>query len=743
LVLWLTVVAAAAAFGAACSLPLAEGGGSVRLGMPTGRGLFSDVDLWTVGAAGSGGTLTGEYPAGAGEIVIEGITPGSWTITVEGKSAGGVALYRGSVEAVIATGANAIEITLVAITQEPGPSASPAPSPSESPSPSPSNGTVTVALPGQTGAYAVVTSWTLELSGAGSSSTFISAGTNTSMVTTDLAAGDWNYHLSGFDADSYPAFESSGAVTVASGANSLTPPLAVAFAGGQGTLADPWLVRRPAQLDHVRQHLSGSFRLIADLDLSAWPNWEPIGMSGGLPGCFTGTLDGNGKTITGLKITSGAQAGLFCSMARGDNTTPAVNSLTISAPSVSGETWLGALAGEVGLAYVVDCRVVGGSVSGTDNNIGGLVGTVNNGAGASAIFERCSSSAAVTAAGNAGGLAGYVANAQFQECAATGDVTTNGSIIDRAFGGLVGVLSDSGCLVKNSYAAGDVSGPKAAGLVGDAAAGSQITNCFAVGAVADILNNEVAGLANGAPIVSDSFWDQDSTGSPGTAAAGARDTGDMLRMATFAAWSIDAAGACTWRIAEGNAYPWLGWQGAAAQAAPRTWTLGAAGPAGGLIFYDKGNWTGGWRYLEGASADAHTGIAWYTSSAPVVSSPTAIGNGQANAGAFLSASAAFGTYAIGKAAACTQGGYSDWFLPSQLELYELLVYAENNAVALAAALPGWSAPSTIDNAAYWSSSQATASTVWMVHVNPVSHVYQTVVTWSNTNLARVRAIRGF
>jgi hypothetical protein len=568
------------------------------------------------------------------------------------------------------------------------------------------------------------------------------------MVTTDLAAGDWNYHLSGFDADSYPAFESSGAVTVASGANSLTPPLAVAFAGGQGTLADPWLVRRPAQLDHVRQHLSGSFRLIADLDLSAWPNWEPIGMSAGAPGSFTGTLDGNGKTISGLKITSGFQAGLFCGIARADNTTPAVSNLTIQSPSINGESTLGALAGEVGLAYIADCRVAGGSVTSNDNNIGGLVGLVNNGAGPSAIFERCSSSAAIVAAGNTGGLAGYVTNAQFQECAATGNVTTSGSTsgstIDRAFGGLVGVLADSGCLVKNSYATGNVSGPRAGGLVGHAVAGSQITNCYAAGSVADALTSEVAGLAYGSPTVSASYWDQDSTGVPGTAAAGARDTGDMLRMATFAAWSIDAAGACTWRIAEGNAYPWLGWQGAAAQAAPRTWTLGAAGPAGGLIFYDKGNWTGGWRYLEGASADAHTGIAWYTSTtAPVVGSPTAIGNGQANAGAFLSASAAFGTYAIGKAAACTQGGYSDWFLPSQLELYELLVYAKNNAAAIAAALPGWSAPIAIADAAYWSSSQATASTVWMVHVNPVSLVYQTVVTWPNTTLARVRAIRGF
>ena len=35
----------------------------------------------------------------------------------------------------------------------------------------------------------------------------------------------------------------------------------------------------------------------------------------------------------------------------------------------------------------------------------------------------------------------------------------------------------------------------------------------------------------------------------------------------------------------------------------KEYTIGDTGPAGGIIFYDKGNKTDGWRYLEAAPAD--------------------------------------------------------------------------------------------------------------------------------------------
>ncbi|MDE7297894.1 MAG: fibronectin type III domain-containing protein [Lachnospiraceae bacterium] len=85
------------------------------------------------------------------------------------------------------------------------------------------------------------------------------------------------------------------------------------FAGGSGTPEDPYLIATPEQLDAVRRGLTRSYKLIADIDLSDWGNWIPIGGTpayGGFNntesdkggGVFTGTFDGNGHVISGMTI---------------------------------------------------------------------------------------------------------------------------------------------------------------------------------------------------------------------------------------------------------------------------------------------------------------------------------------------------------------------------------------------------------------------------------------------------------
>ena len=89
------------------------------------------------------------------------------------------------------------------------------------------------------------------------------------------------------------------------------------FEGGTGTLKDPYLIKTADQLNSVRFGLSKHYKLIADIDLSKWGNWIPIG---GTPayggswikkypqaadaGCgeFTGSFDGNGHVISGMTI---------------------------------------------------------------------------------------------------------------------------------------------------------------------------------------------------------------------------------------------------------------------------------------------------------------------------------------------------------------------------------------------------------------------------------------------------------
>ena len=89
------------------------------------------------------------------------------------------------------------------------------------------------------------------------------------------------------------------------------------FEGGSGTLKDPYLIKTAEQLNSVRFGLSKHYKLIADIDLSKWGNWIPIG---GTPayagafirkhpekadagcGIFTGSFNGNDHVISGMTI---------------------------------------------------------------------------------------------------------------------------------------------------------------------------------------------------------------------------------------------------------------------------------------------------------------------------------------------------------------------------------------------------------------------------------------------------------
>jgi hypothetical protein len=122
----------------------------------------------------------------------------------------------------------------------------------------------------------------------------------------------------------------------------------------------------------------------------------------------------------------------------------------------------------------------------------------------------------------------------------------------------------------------------------------------------------------------------------------------------------------------------------------KEYKLGDTGPAGGLIFYDKGESSYGWRYLEAAPVDTEFTYVEWGAYEHVDGTYTVIGSGKQN------------TQVIGEKGPAAQlcdslvkNGYKDWFLPSKDELnlmYENLVTR---------GLGGFS------DDMYWSSSEST------------------------------------
>ena len=183
-------------------------------------------------------------------------------------------------------------------------------------------------------------------------------------------------------------------------------------------------------------------------------------------------------------------------------------------------------------------------------------------------------------------------------------------------------------------------------------------------------------------------------------------------------------------------------QTATAQTAPaaNTYRIGGTGPAGGLIFYDKGNNSGGWRYLEAAPADIPQRL-YQTSEGVSIESQRAVGTGKANTQALMihanNLGGGFG-WAAQTCATFQLNGFDDWFLPSRDELN--FMYGNLHMRNLGGFSPDW----------YWSSTFGritwpnSAHMWWGVNFSDGGHaVHLGDRNFSGAQQLRVRPIRQF
>ena len=189
--------------------------------------------------------------------------------------------------------------------------------------------------------------------------------------------------------------------------------------------------------------------LTADIDLSGI-DWTPIGIDYNHQ--YTGTFDGNGKTITGLTVTTSDQyAGLFGYIETGGT----VKNVVLEGVQITSDNSLGYVGGVAGYSYgnIEYCSVSGSvSVSGI-SDVGGVVGYQVGGS-----ITGCSSSATVKGTQRAGGMAGVTnSGASLTGCYATGNVTLENNTTNAAFAGAVVGYNGGGTLTA-CYAWGNVTG---------------------------------------------------------------------------------------------------------------------------------------------------------------------------------------------------------------------------------------------------------------------------------------------
>ena len=160
---------------------------------------------------------------------------------------------------------------------------------------------------------------------------------------------------------------------------------------------------------------------------------------------------------------------------------------------------------------------------------------------------------------------------------------------------------------------------------------------------------------------------------------------------------------------------------------PTTYSLRDIGPAGGLIFYDKGSVSDGWRYLEAAPSDQSTSAEWGCYGTLISGADgTAVGTGEQNTIDIETGCTISGT-AADICANLSLGGYSDWFLPSRDELNLMYVNLKLFGVG-----------GFVDYYLGWSSSEGNANFAWYQGFYFGDQYYQYKYA-----TGRVRAVRAF
>ena len=158
-----------------------------------------------------------------------------------------------------------------------------------------------------------------------------------------------------------------------------------------------------------------------------------------------------------------------------------------------------------------------------------------------------------------------------------------------------------------------------------------------------------------------------------------------------------------------------------------TLPVGQVGPGGGIVFFDKGNATGGWQYLETATTDQSTGIQWGCNGTTIPGTQLTFGSGEANT-ALIVAGCTDPSFAAKLCDTLTLGGQTDWFLPSidELNLMYKNIHLNNQGNF---------------SAIYWSSSEDNTNTAWFFDF-PSGTASASVFLFKSTTLS-VRSVRAF
>ena len=131
-----------------------------------------------------------------------------------------------------------------------------------------------------------------------------------------------------------------------------------------------------------------------------------------------------------------------------------------------------------------------------------------------------------------------------------------------------------------------------------------------------------------------------------------------------------------------------------------TLSVGQTGQGGGIVFFDKGEFTDGWRYLEVAPTDQSTDAKWGCYGTEIGGTSGLVGTAKNNTNLIVSGCSETGI-AAKIANDLNLGGKTDWYLPSIGDLSVMYNNLHKNNLG-----------NFNTSANYWSSSEVSGNSAW-------------------------------
>lgn len=326
---------------------------------------------------------------------------------------------------------------------------------------------------------------------------------------------------------------------------------------GNGTAADPYVIYHEDELCAIRGNLTAHFRLANNISLTG--NWIPIGR---VDNAFEGSFDGNGYTISGVRVDpeiNYTYSGLF-----GYNSGTIKNLNVITENNIytnADNSYIGAVAG-YNSGTITNCGASGSIATNPTSTfvyVGGIAG-INAGT-----ITYSDSSVNITAKGStvyAGGTVGEN-NYNIESTGSTGTVT----VTDALFAYAGGFTGNNLGTIKNSYSTGNVTiaisdigfMANAGGFAGRIEGGS-VTNSYSAGipvVSTDVSAHLMSGLTGGftafnGGLITGCYYDSEVSGLTDTDKGMPKTTAELKTESTYAGWNFEI-----WRITtnKNNGYP--------------------------------------------------------------------------------------------------------------------------------------------------------------------------------------------